>query len=281
MLWKNLREEEFYDAIEECGKVCVIPIGCLEMHGQHLPVGTDTMITKYIVEEASKIEPVMVVPELYYGDVQGLYQWKGTITFSEKLLIKMLTELCAEIARNGFKKIMIVNTHGGNTSMLSTFVRSTMHDKKDYVVCWRDDCCYEVKHLAPAIEAGEEFPELTEEDKQYVLDFVAKGGEVGHACINETACVMKSNPETVRLDRCDAVDGLTNHKAYYLWQYFKPKFWSINHPNSYHGTAPYGANDRIGAVIMRKRIEAQVEACRALKKDDQVLVWNEEWNNRW
>ena len=41
MLWENLREEEFYDAIEASGGVCVVPVGCLEKHGQHLPVGTD------------------------------------------------------------------------------------------------------------------------------------------------------------------------------------------------------------------------------------------------
>ena len=57
MLWQNLREEEFYDAIEECGKVCVIPVGCIEMHGQHLPVGTDTMTCQYIAERRQRSSP--------------------------------------------------------------------------------------------------------------------------------------------------------------------------------------------------------------------------------
>lgn len=42
MLWQNLREEEFEGAIERSGGLCVLPIGCLEKHGQHLPVGTDS-----------------------------------------------------------------------------------------------------------------------------------------------------------------------------------------------------------------------------------------------
>ena len=59
MLWQNLREEEFYDAIEECGKVCVIPVGCVEMHGQHLPVGTDTMTCQYIAEKAAETSDML------------------------------------------------------------------------------------------------------------------------------------------------------------------------------------------------------------------------------
>ncbi len=284
MLWQNLREEEFYDAVEKCGKVCIIPIGCIEMHGQHLPVGTDTMTCQYIAEKAAEIEPVMVAPAVWYADVQGLTTWKGTINFSIPLILEMLTELCAEIARNGFKKIVLLNGHGGNISVLNTFVRSTMKDKKDYVVMTRNDFCYEVKHLVQDLDRGEVFPELTEEDIAYVRDFVASGSERGHACVNETSVMMKISPETVRLDRCDAVEGRSNHKADYLYNVgFKEctRFWGINQPNSYHGTAPYGANERIGEVILKKRIDAQVEACRAIKKDDQILEWNEEWNKAW
>ena len=284
MLWQNLREEEFYGAIEECGKVCVIPVGCIEMHGQHLPVGTDTMTCQYIAEKAAEIEPVMVAPAIWYADVQGLNQWKGTISFSIPLILDMLTELCAEVARNGFKKIILLNGHGGNVPVLNTFVRSTMKDKKDYVVMARNDFCYTHKDIVHDLNKGEVFPELTPEDIAYLRDFVDRGGQTGHGCLNETAIIMRTNPETVRLDRCDAVEGESNHKADYLYDVgFKSctRFWAINQPNSYHGTAPYGANERIGEVILKKRIAAQVEACRALKKDDQVLEWNEEWNRSW
>ena len=60
MLWENLREEEFESAIEKSGKLCVIPIGCLEKHGQHLPVGTDNFIAKKVVYEAAKQEDVVI-----------------------------------------------------------------------------------------------------------------------------------------------------------------------------------------------------------------------------
>ena len=109
MLWEELREEEFEEAIRKSGKVCVLPLGCLEMHGQHLPVGTDTMTCSYIAREAAKIEPVVVFPGQWFGSVPGLNMWRGTIDLSLELRLRILDELCSEIARNGFKKILILN----------------------------------------------------------------------------------------------------------------------------------------------------------------------------
>ena len=52
MRWEFLREEEFPAAIEKAGGLCVIPVGCLEMHGEHLPVGTDSLKGEAIVRLA-------------------------------------------------------------------------------------------------------------------------------------------------------------------------------------------------------------------------------------
>ena len=284
MEWTKLRQDEFCDAVERSNGVCLIPIGCVESHGIHLPLGCDVFHGRYISAKAAEIADVCVFPEIYFGEKSGAGEYPGTIIFPTPLIWQILEQCCSEISRNGFKKIVLLNGHGGNISVLNTFVRSTMKDKKDYVVMTRNDFCYEVKHLVQDLDRGEVFPELTEEDIAYVRDFVASGSERGHACVNETSVMMKISPETVRLDRCDAVEGRSNHKADYLYNVgFKEctRFWSINQPNSYHGTAPYGANERIGEVILKKRIAAQVEACRALKKDDRVLEWNEEWNRSW
>ena len=161
IIWENLREEEFAEAIEASGKVCVVPMGCLEMHGQHLPVGTDAQTVRYIAEEASKIEPVCVFPPLYFGDVNGLTMWRGSIVFSVELLQQMLTELCSEIARNGFKKILILNGHGGNVALLKNFLRSTDHSKKDYTVMFRNEYQFNYTSLVKELDAGQKFPELT------------------------------------------------------------------------------------------------------------------------
>ena len=283
MRWENLREDEFDSAIEKSNKVCVVPIGCLEMHGQHLPVGTDTKTCSYIANEAAKLEEVMVFPGLYFGSVPGLNMWKGTIDLSLELRLRLLDELCSEIARNGFKKIMLLNGHGGNVATLSAFVRNTLHTKKDYVVVARNEYQYGIQRLARELRGGQKFPELTEEDVKNVLSFSENEYLTGHACVNETSIMLALEPENVDVLRADAVSGLDLHKTDYLTN--KPYsidggvgFWLLDHPNSFEGEHVEMASANIGKVILRKRIEYQAEACRLLKKDDSLLEWySEHW----
>lgn len=283
MLWENLREEEFEGAIELSNKVCVIPIGCLEMHGQHLPVGTDTQTCYHIAKEAAKIEPVVVFPGIYFGSVPGLNMWRGTIDLSLELRLKMLDELCAEVARNGFKKIMLLNGHGGNCAVFSTFARSTLHTKKDYVVVTRNDYQYGIQRLGREIRAGQKFPELTERDIENVLTFCDNEYTTGHACVNETSIMLELNPDSVDVSRADTVNGLDRHKTDYLTR--KPNaidnagaFWLIDHPDSFEGEHIELASANIGKVLLRKRIEYQAEACKLLKQDDKLLeMFDEMW----
>ena len=77
MIWDNLREEEFEGAIEKSGGLCVIPIGCTEKHGQHLPVGTDYMEAITIVKEAAKLEDVVILPVgAWLGEVSCFHSFK-------------------------------------------------------------------------------------------------------------------------------------------------------------------------------------------------------------
>lgn len=281
MRWENLREEEFDSAIEKSNKVCVVPIGCLEMHGQHLPVGTDTKTCSYIANEAAKLEDVMVFPGLYFGSVPGLNMWKGTIDLSLELRLRLLDELCSEIARNGFKKIMLLNGHGGNVPTLSAFVRSTLHQRKDYVVVARNEYQYGIQRLAREIRGGQKFPELTDGDIKNVLSFSENEYLTGHACVNETSIMLALEPENVDVSRVDVVSGLDLHKTDYLTN--KPYsidggvgFWLVDHPNSFEGEHIEIASANIGSVILRKRVEYQAEACRLLKKDDNLLEWYKE-----
>lgn len=283
MLWENLREEEFERALSESGSVCVVPIGCLEMHGQHLPVGTDTQTCFYIAKEASLIESVVVFPGLYFGSVPGLNMWKGSIDLSLELRLKLLEELCSEIARNGFKKIMLLNGHGGNCPTLAAFVRNTLHKKKDYIVVSRNEYQYGVQRLARELRAGQKFPELTEIDIQNVLDFSDKKYLTGHACVNESSIMLAINPDYVDMSRANALSGSDLHITDKYTN--KPYsidggvgFWLLDHPNSFEGEHLEISSANIGRVILRKRIEYQAEACRLLKEDDELLrMYAEHW----
>ncbi|MBQ8764981.1 MAG: creatininase family protein [Clostridia bacterium] len=81
MLWENLREEEFENAIKESKGLCILPVGCLEKHGQHLPVGTDVIHITEIAKRAAEIETAMVFPTMYFGEKTGAGEFKGTVIF--------------------------------------------------------------------------------------------------------------------------------------------------------------------------------------------------------
>ncbi len=124
MNWEYLREEEFPKAINDAKGLCIVPIGCMEKHGQHLPVGTDGIRAMRLASRAAEIEPAVVFPNaLWLGDVMGYHRHSredvnekrlhGGIGLSPELLLSVYHELCVEISRNGFRKILFLNTHGG------------------------------------------------------------------------------------------------------------------------------------------------------------------------
>ncbi len=272
MRWEDLREEEFESAVERSGGVCVLPIGCLEMHGQHLPVGTDTKTCTHIALEAAKREFVVVFPGQYIGSVPGLQMWKGTVDLSLELRLRFLDELCSEIARNGFKKILILNGHGGNCAVFSAFLSDSIREKKDYKVFVRNEFQYGIQRLGRELKAGQKFPELTEEDKEKVLRFSEGRYLTGHACVNETSIMLALEPGLVKLSRADAANGLNRHKTdAYSRRPFSIDggvgFWLLDHPDSFEGEHIELSSANIGKVILRKRIEYQAEACRLLKKN--------------
>ena len=141
MKWEYLREEEFKQAIEKSGGLCVMCLGCIEKHGQHLPVGTDSLGGDKIVELAAEKAGVVMFPTtMWLGDVVSSHavddpdamRKHGFVGINPHTLLTVLEELCDEIARNGFRKILIVNSHGGNIAMLRHFIRSQTYENKPY-----------------------------------------------------------------------------------------------------------------------------------------------------
>ena len=141
MRWELLREEEFTKAIKKSSGLCILPIGCLEKHGQHLPVGTDYLETMSIIDSALEVEDAVLFPTgAWLGEVSCFHACKdpeekrlrGCVSIKQETLLKILGELCDEIGRNGFNKVLIVNGHGGNTAMLKHFLRMQSYESKPY-----------------------------------------------------------------------------------------------------------------------------------------------------
>src|SRR3981081_1504567 len=137
--WEDLSAVDFRRAVEQSKGTCLLPFGILEKHGPHLPLGTDLLNVRYAALHAAEKEYAVVFPEYYFGQIFEAKHEPGTIAYSRELQLKLLQETTDEMARNGCKKILIVNGHGGNESLLPYFAQTQLAKPHDYVVYTFDE----------------------------------------------------------------------------------------------------------------------------------------------
>ena len=286
--WLYHTSETFPKLVEESKGVCVIPMGCVEKHGLHLPLGTDCFEATETVYLASQIETACVFPDFIFGDVPEAYPSMpaGTITLPVDTEMLLLEQLCEQISRNGMKKILILNAHGGNRTWLSTFLRKMYNTKHDFVVGVVFVDLPAPHGMAETLlqKGSGAIPELTVEDEAILLRHHEENMKLGHACFGETAFMMGIAPQAVHLDRLGIESGLSTHKADYLKKVgleIMAGGWDINYPNNYDGDDPVDCNERIGKAALRIEAERVAHAFKVFKEDENVLKWHAEMQKGW
>ena len=284
MNWMELREEEFEEAVQRSGGLCVVPVGCFEMHGQHLPVGTDVYEAVAVAEKAAEMEDVVIFPAFEFGDVAGLVEWRGGVNLDPVLRLQLLENYCTEIARAGFDKILLLNYHGGNPAFLNYFTNMLQHKKYDFNVLSCFPVPLFVEEVYPTLlEKGEDFyPELQPEDVAVIKQFVEEKHLDGHGGLLETCLMMAIRPDLVKLDRLGKVSGLPTGEAtpFYKAGLQGGPFWYLDFPNGgFCGTDPVGATTRIGKLMLRLSAEKAVKAIRAFKENADVLKQHRDKKN--
>lgn len=136
MTWQEVEKR-----VKECD-IAIVPLGSTEQHGPALPLSTDHYIaTQFAHRAAERIwdeQKVVVTPTVTFGFSPHHMDFKGTITLSELTLSSMIADICHSLALHGFKKIVLVNGHGGNETAISNALHD-MHgniDAKVYHVNW-------------------------------------------------------------------------------------------------------------------------------------------------
>src|SRR5437016_3210660 len=132
--WEELTAGDFREGIRQSQGTCLLPIGILEKHGPHLPLGTDLINVRYAALHAAGQEYAIVFPEYYFGQIFEAKHQPGTIAYSTRMQLELLQETTDEMARNGCKKIVVVNGHGGNNNLLPFFAQTQLEKEHDYVV---------------------------------------------------------------------------------------------------------------------------------------------------
>lgn len=284
MKWMELREEEFEEAVQRSGGLCVVPVGCFEMHGEHLPVGTDVYEAVAVAEKAAEMEDVVIFPAFEFGDVAGLVEWRGGVNLDPVLRLQLLENYCTEIARAGFDKILLLNYHGGNPAFLNYFTNMLQHKKYDFNVLSCFPVPLFVDEVYPTLlEKGEDFyPELQPEDVAVIKQFVEEKHLDGHGGLLETCLMLAIRPDLVKMDCIGKVSGLPTKEAtpFYKAGLQGGPFWYLDFPNGgFCGTDPVGATTRIGKLMLRLSAEKAVKAIRAFKENADVLKQHRDKKN--
>jgi creatinine amidohydrolase len=251
--WEELTAGDFRGAIQQAKGVCLLPFGILEKHGPHLPIGTDLINVRYASLEAVQQEYALVFPEYYFGQIFEAKHEPGTIAYSRELQLQLLQETTDEMARNGCKKIIIVNGHGGNEHLLPYFAQSQLAKPHDYVVYVLD---------------GERSLPGGPAKKSTGVDY--------HAGENETSNTMVSRPDLVHLDRASRESGADQKRLRLPDNVYTGIWWYARFPNHYSGDGAV-ATKELGEWNMKGYASAIVEAIRAAKADDESIKLQNEF----
>ncbi len=255
MQWEQLTSTEFAQAARDTG-VCVIAVGVLEKHSEHLPLGTDFLNGHKIACLAGEKEPAVVFPPFYFGQIYEARCFPGAVTLKPTLLMELLQGVLDEIGRNGFRKIILYNAHGGNTHLLSFLAQCTLWEEKPYSVY---------------LYTGE----MTSE-RQQAWQSIVETRYHGHACECETSVSLANHPDLVKMEKLppDPADPLGRLKD--LPANFSGITWYSNHPEHYAGDARTASIEK-GLALRQLIVDSLAEFIAAVKADQVVPALNAEF----
>lgn len=252
MRWEELTSDEFPQAVKAAQGVCLLPLSVIERHAHHLPLGTDMYIGRELCRRTAELEPAIIFPDYIFTQILEARHCPGTIAIDAELILRLLDNTCREIARNGLHKIVLVNAHGGNNSLIQFFCQMQLESQRDYVV-----------YIAA--------PPLSAEDAA-VVDAQWESKVDGHAGEFETSAIMVIRPDLVRTDQLRSDDEgipLNRLKSLRDQGVTTGIWWYADHPTHYRGDGSFGTAEK-GERWLAARARALAQAVRAIKADDEA-----------
>lgn len=256
---EELTSPQFVKAVELSGGVCVIPIGIIEKHATQLPLGTDLFEARASVIMAAEKEYAVVFPPYFTGQIFEARHQPGTVAYSQELMWNMLDETCRELSRNGLKKIILFNGHGGSTYFLQYFCQSQLAAERDYIVVLFQSGPDKVKDA--------EIQAL----KKTVLD--------GHAGEEETSMMYFIRPDLVDVAAIGAESGANQRRLELMPFGYSGMGWYAMFPNHYAGE-PVQPDRRLGELLVSKDADQLAKLIKYLKSNSTIEELQMEFYNR-
>jgi creatinine amidohydrolase len=256
MRWEELTGDLFPQAVKESEGVCLLPLSCIERHGHHLPLGTDMYIARELCNRAAELEPAVVFPDFIFTQILEARHVPGTIGIEPELIIRLLENTCREIARNGLKKIVIVNAHGGNDHLIHYFAQIQLASPRDYVV-------YVANSYPPE---NDEMPKW-----ETTVD--------GHAGEIETSAILAVRPDLVRKETMPADgEGMPLERLKPLRDLGTDMgiWWYADHPTHYCGDGRPATIEK-GEALLDIHAKFLAKVIRAIKDDQETRRLQDEF----
>ena len=133
MYLAHMNHRQVEDYLKKSDAV-LIPVGSLENHGLHLPLGTDSLIPDHIARLLDGKSDLLIAPTVNYGATDDLCGFAGTVSIGTEGLIRLLGTICDQLYRYGFRHFLILNGHGGNTAAINA-VGMELYRKGAYLAC--------------------------------------------------------------------------------------------------------------------------------------------------
>ena len=221
------------------GTVIILPIGSVEEHGDHLPLGTDSIQPEYIATEVAKKTGALIAPPIRYGICNAARNFPGTISIEFDTLHHFARDILSELARNGFNKVIVLSGHAGQSHMVA--LRLAAQD----IIIKNDENKANVRIMVLS-------------DYDFVDDLKGKYAQEkdGHAGTIETSRIMSIKPELIK------GKGKPNQPNW-------PRFEVVAHPENYfpggvHGD-PTSATAKTGNEVNNYIIEQVTKLVNELK----------------
>jgi len=259
--WDELTATDFPAALEKSSQTCILPFGILEKHGPHSPIGTDLIHVREWAARATKQEYAVVFPDYFYGQINEAKQQLGTFALPSRVIYDLLEATCDEIARNGFKKIVILNGHGGNPEFIRFFMQSFLNKRHNYVI-----------YFYTPNKDDEEYA------KQYRQMHKSDMKTDQHAGESETSVLLYYRPDLMRMDRATTQSGADQNRSG-LTNLYTPIWWYASYPNHYAGEGDK-ATTEFGKFITEHEIALFIKALKEVKADQTTLKLQNEYYDR-
>lgn len=259
--WDELTASDWPKALEKSSHTCILPIGILEKHGPHAPIGSDLIHVREWAARATKREYAVVFPDYFYGQINEAKHQYGTFSLPSRLVMELLDSTCEEIGRNGFNKIVIINGHGGNPNLIRYFIQTQLERKRNYVVYF----------FEPS------------QDSAYAANMkkTRKSDPAGdmHAGENETSTLLYLRPELVKMDSAQLESGANQKRLPSVPNTYTAIWWYASFPNHYAGEGGK-ASAELGKLITEHILDQLVNALKGVKADTKSLELQNEFFDR-